>query len=78
MTNLGADPKLDTAAAAAYIGCSPRTLEKRRQTGDGPAFLKLGRSVVYLRSDLDNWLKACRRVSTADQGPGRSIEWIPG
>lgn len=69
MSQLADDPKFDTAKAAAYLGCSPRTLEKRRQTGDGPVFLKLGRSVVYMRSDLDKWLRACRRVSTSDQGP---------
>lgn len=76
MNNLGDDPKLDTAEAATYIGCSPRTLEKRRQTGGGPVYLKLGRSVVYLRSDLDKWLRACRRVSTSNQGPetGNDVE----
>jgi len=62
------DPRYDTKGAAAHIGCSPRTLEKRRQVGGGPVFLKIGRSVVYLQSDLDRWLMACRRVSTSDCG----------
>ena len=63
------DPKLRTPKAAAYIGCSPRTLEKFRQTGGGPVYLKVGRSVLYLKSDLDLYLEQCRRASTSDPGP---------
>lgn len=63
------EAKLRTPEAAAYIGCSPRTLEKFRQTGDGPVYLKVGRSVLYLRSDLDRYLGQCRRASTSDPGP---------
>jgi hypothetical protein len=38
--------------AAAYIGLSPRTLEKYRVTGGGPIFRKLGRRVLYVADDL--------------------------
>ncbi len=62
------DQKLRTPEAADYIGCSPRTLEKFRQTGGGPVYLKVGRSVLYLRSDLDRYLEQCRRASTSDPG----------
>ena len=60
--------KFDTLRAAAYTGISPRTLEKLRQKGGGPVFLKLGRSVVYVKADLDDWLSSCRRLSTSDPG----------
>ena len=68
MPNPNEDPRYDTKGAATYIGCSPRTLEKRRQMGGGPIYLKVGRSVVYLRSDLDRYLEQCRRTSTSDLG----------
>ena len=62
------DVKLRTPEAAAYVGCSPRTLEKFRQTGGGPVYLKIGRAVIYLKSDLDYWIEQCRRSSTSDRG----------
>ena len=62
------EPKWITPEAANYAGCSPRTLEKLRQTGGGPVYLKIGRSVLYRKSDLDAWLKRCTRTSTSDFG----------
>lgn len=47
--------RLRAHAAAAYLGISPSTLAKLRCTGQGPSFTKLGRVVVYERSDLDAW-----------------------
>ena len=57
-----------TSDAAAYCGCSKSTLEKLRCTGGGPAFIKLGRTVVYDTADLDAWLASRRRLSTSDPG----------
>ena len=57
-----ASPTLDTSAAAAYIGMSEEWLKKARITGapsDGstlPVFIKIGRSVKYLKPDLDIFL----------------------
>lgn len=57
-----ASPVLDTSAAAAYIGMSEEWLKKARITGslsDGrelPVFIKIGRSVKYLKADLDIFL----------------------
>ena len=59
---------LRTASAAEYIGLTKSTLEKRRLTGGGPVFSKLGRTVVYDRADLDAWVAARRRQSTSDTG----------
>ena len=51
---------------------SPRTLERWRLTGEGPAFVRYGGGsrgrVFYLRSDLDEWIKSHRRQSTSDPG----------
>lgn len=56
-----AGPVLRRPAAAAYLGISPRTLETIDRAGRGPARIRLGRAVGYLRRDLDAWL-ADRRV----------------
>jgi hypothetical protein len=34
--------------------------------GDPPAFLKVGRAIVYDEADLDGWLESCRRQSTSE------------
>ena len=58
-----------TPGAAAYLGLSPKTLEKWRLRGEGPRFLKLGRTVVvYDKVDLDAYMRECRRESTSDPG----------
>lgn len=50
-----------TTGAAAYLGLSPRTLEKWRVLGDGPPYSRLGgRRVVYYLADLDAWLMSRR------------------
>ena len=55
-----------TAEAAKYVRLSASTLEKARVKGTGPAFIRIGaRKVAYLTSDLDKWLHARRRTSTA-------------
>lgn len=57
----------DTKTAAEKLGkLSPRTLEKWRLTGRGPAFRKFGKRVVYSERDLEAWAKAQRRTSTSD------------
>lgn len=55
----------DTERAARRLGLSVSTLEKLRVTGGGPAYLKLGRRVVYQASDLDTWKAARRTYSTS-------------
>ena len=44
---------------------SPRTMQRWRQEGIGPEFLKLGRLVRYRKSDLDRWRDAQLRTSTS-------------
>jgi hypothetical protein len=48
--------------ASDYIGMSRSFLRQDRMNGTrenrttGPTFLKIGRSIRYLKDDLDNWL----------------------
>ena len=51
------------AEAAAYIGMSRGYLRQDRMYGDtrpgrtlGPKYLRINRSIRYLKSDLDKWL----------------------
>jgi hypothetical protein len=61
---------IPTLQAADYLGLSPATLETLRSRGGGPAFVKLGRRVVYRREDLEAWLMKERRSSTSDVPSG--------
>jgi excisionase family DNA binding protein len=56
---------LTTSQAAAYLGLSESLLEKRRCTGGGPRYSKIGKAVRYLRDDLDAWMHATRRHSVS-------------
>jgi len=58
---------LDTVAAAQQLGVSLSFLAKARMQGTGPRYRKLGRAVRYAQGDLDHWLLACSRTSTAEQ-----------
>ena len=53
-------------SAAKHIGMSPSWLAKRRMAGLPPAYLKLGKSVIYDEEELDRFLAACRRQSTSE------------
>ena len=44
---------LTTAEAAELLGTTKRALEALRARGNGPPFVRLGRSVRYRRSDLE-------------------------
>jgi predicted DNA-binding transcriptional regulator AlpA len=48
---------LRTREAADRLRLSARTLDRWRTTGDGPAFVRLGRkAVAYRVRDLESWL----------------------
>jgi hypothetical protein len=54
------------AAASDYIGLAESTLNKMRMRGDGPAFIKAGKAVLYDPADCDAWLASRRRLSTSE------------
>ncbi|MGH0035322.1 MAG: helix-turn-helix transcriptional regulator [Myxococcota bacterium] len=59
---------MDSDEAAAYVGVSPRTLERWRAAGAGPPYYRLGpRTVYYRAADLRRWL-ASRRISPNESG----------
>ncbi|WP_426321887.1 helix-turn-helix transcriptional regulator [Microbacterium sp. E-13] len=41
-----------------------------RRNGEGPKYLKWGRTVVYKLSDIDAWLQESTHHSTSDRLPG--------
>lgn len=51
-------PNLKNSEAAEYLGIEPHTLVQWRYRGQGPAYVKSGRFVVYRLKDLDAWLDA--------------------
>jgi len=55
-----------TNQAAAWANLSPRTLERMRIEGRGPAYRKHGRRVIYAESDLIAWSENQKRTSTSD------------
>ena len=61
-------PKLlSTKEAARQLGLPKSTLDKMRLTGDGPIFVKRGKSVFYTEEDLTDWINSNRRRSTSDR-----------
>lgn len=65
-TNAQAGGLLDTGAAARLLGVSTSFLNKKRVTGDGPAFFKVGRRVLYDRAELESWLRERRFANTSE------------
>jgi predicted DNA-binding transcriptional regulator AlpA len=51
---------------AALLRLSPRTLERHRVSGTGPAYTKLGRRVVYRRDEVDAWAARNTVSSTSE------------
>jgi excisionase family DNA binding protein len=51
---------LSTPEAAVIIGVSTATLRRLRGAGMGPIYVKIGRRVIYRRTDLDAWMRSLR------------------
>jgi predicted DNA-binding transcriptional regulator AlpA len=61
------DRLLPPRDAAQLLGISLSWLAKARMRGDGPTFIKVGRSVRYAEPALILWMKARQRLSTSEQ-----------
>ena len=60
---------IDEKAAAEFLDLTDRTMQKYRQTGDGPPYVLISsRCLKYRRTDLRKWAEARMRKSTSDPG----------
>ncbi len=50
------DKLLSTQEVADYLGVTIHTLCVYRITGNGPKYLKIGRTIRYRVSDVRNWV----------------------
>lgn len=62
------DDLLTPSAAAKLLGVSLSWLAKARMRGDGPPFVKIGRSVRYPMPALREFIRTRMRRSTVDPG----------
>jgi predicted DNA-binding transcriptional regulator AlpA len=53
--------------AANVLRLSPSWLAKARMRGDGPPYVKLGRSIRYGEAALVQWMKSHQRLSTSER-----------
>lgn len=58
---------LTVNAVSEIVGLAPGTLAKRRLTGDGPPFIKLGARVLYPEADLRAWMTSQQRFDNTAQ-----------
>ena len=62
-------PLLKEADAAGILTVEIATLRRWRWAGRGPRYIKIGGAVRYDPADLQAFIEAGRRTSTADLGP---------
>jgi Helix-turn-helix domain len=55
------------AETAKILKVSVSWLAKARMLGDGPPFMRVGRSIRYIRAALLQWMKSKQRLSTSEQ-----------
>jgi len=53
--------------AATRLKISDSWLAKARMRGDGPAYMRIGRSIRYAEAALIQWMKSRQRLSTSEQ-----------
>jgi predicted DNA-binding transcriptional regulator AlpA len=53
--------------AAAVLKVSLSWLAKARMRGDGPPYIRVGRSIRYAEAALVQWMKSKQRSSTSEQ-----------
>jgi len=58
---------LTPAETATSLGVSLSWLAKARLRGDGPAYIKIGRTVRYSMSAIRDYLRARMRISTSEK-----------
>jgi len=66
-TSTGIERLLTPKEAAHFLRLSLSWLAKARMRGDGPPYVKLGRSIRYAEAALIQWMKGRQRLSTSEQ-----------
>ena len=66
-TASGLPDLLSAKEAATFLKVSVLWLAKARMTGDGPPYIRIGRSIRYSVPALLAWLKSRQRLSTSEQ-----------
>jgi predicted DNA-binding transcriptional regulator AlpA len=61
----GCDRLLSTKDASELLRLSTSWLAKARMRGDGPPYMKIGRSIRYGEGALVQWMKSHLRLSTS-------------
>lgn len=59
----------DQTEVARFLGKSPAWLERNRWNGQGPEYVKVGRTPRYKGSKLLEWIEAQTRQSTSEKVP---------
>ena len=60
---------------AAVLSCSTQLLERNRWAGSGVPYLKIGRKVLYRKSDVLDFLQQQKvYYSTSDEGQSRTVK----
>jgi hypothetical protein len=68
-TTPGTDEYLTVKEAARFLKVSKSFLDKRRCSGDGPSFTRIGRKILYRRmADLEAWARQRRFENTSQYG----------
>jgi hypothetical protein len=57
---------LTAAEAAGILKVSLSWLAKARMRGDGPPYIRVGRSIRYTEAALLQWMKSRQRLSTSE------------
>jgi predicted DNA-binding transcriptional regulator AlpA len=58
---------LTAAEAARILKVSLSWLAKARMRGDGPPYIRVGRSIRYTEAALLQWMKSRQRLSTRER-----------
>ena len=63
---LDASPVLTAKEAAMHLKVSLSWLAKARMRGDGPPYIRIGRSIRYAQASLMQWMRSRQRLSTSE------------
>ena len=66
-TNSGIERLLTPKEIADLFRVSTSWLAKARMRGDGPPFIRIGRSIRYSEAAVRQWMKSQQRLSTSEQ-----------